>query len=63
MQRHDRLYFVIGANNGILIALRRIGRKPMGYRRSISADYAAGMLLDAAATEFFVNAARAVTAA
>jgi len=35
----------------------------MGYRRSISADYAGGMLLDAAATEFYVNAARAVTAA
>jgi hypothetical protein len=35
----------------------------MHYRRSISADYATGMLLDAAAAEFFANVARAVTAA
>jgi hypothetical protein len=35
----------------------------MGYRRSITTDYAAGMFLDAAAAEFFANAARVVTAA
>jgi hypothetical protein len=35
----------------------------MGYRRSITADYAAEMFLDAAAAEFFANAPRAVTAA
>jgi hypothetical protein len=48
---------------GSRLRLRRIGRKPMGYRRSITTDYAAGMFLDAAAAEFFANAARVVTAA